>query len=150
MRSEISPTHKTFVLKTVVLLACLLTVVPAYATDNPLQLFKNYFVTGDYVSDGVGLLGQGQLDKVTGRYLAAGKINVPVPEQAEIVAAFLYWETIETTPEPSSAKGYLLDPAHAYGRIEILGKPIGRPRPAPCWIPDAGEFEFVQVPILRV
>jgi len=150
MRSEIKPAQKTFVLKTVVLLACLLTVVPAYATDNPLQLFKNYFVTGDYVSDGVGLLGQGQLDKVTGRYLAAGKINVRVPEQAEIVAAFLYWETIETTPNASSAKGYLLDPAHAQGRIEILGKPIGGDRPAPCWIPDEGEFEFVHLPILRV
>jgi hypothetical protein len=150
MRSEISPAQKNFVLKTVVLLACLLTVVPAYATDNPLQLFKNYFVTGDYVSDGVGLRGQGQLDKVTGRYLAAGKISVPVPEQAEIVAAFLYWETNETTAQASSAKGYLLDPAHPYGRIEILGKPIGRDRPAPCWIPDEGEFEFGGVPILRV
>jgi len=150
MRSEISPAQKNFVLKTVVLLACVLTVVPAYATDNPLQLFKNYFVTGDYVSDGVGLRGQGHLDKVTGRYLAAGKISVPVPEQAEIVAAFLYWETIETTPNASSAKGYLLNPAHPDARIEILGKPIGGDRPAPCWIPDEGESEFVRVPILRV
>src|SRR5262245_16610015 len=132
MLSEIRPARRISVLKTVFVLACMLVVVPVYATDNPLRLFKNYFVTGDYVSKGVGLRGQGKLDPVTRQYLAAGTINVSVPAHAEIVAAFLYWETIETTRQPSSAKGYLLDPTNANARIEILGKPLGVDRPAPC------------------
>src|SRR6266568_6722896 len=74
----------------------------AQAEDNPLKLFKNYFITGDYEVGGVGLRGKGQLDAYKLQYLATGTISVPVPPNADILSAFLYWETIEKTALPSS------------------------------------------------
>ena len=70
----------------------------AQTTNNQLNLFTNFFVTGDYVVGGVGLRGLG----VNG--YAAGTISIPdansvpstgVPAGANIVGAFLYWETVE-------------------------------------------------------
>src|SRR5215475_3817662 len=65
--------------------------------SNQLALANNYFVTGDYVIGGVGLRGSG----VNG--IATGQIQIPDPAQpnstsvpagADVVAAFLYWETV--------------------------------------------------------
>ena len=97
---------------------------PANATDA-LQLFKNYFVTGDYAIGGVGLRGLGVPDPITqaavgGTILnyARGTIRVSgVPENADIVAAFLYWQTLESATEPSGAAGTFL------GK-KIVGKQI--------------------------
>src|SRR6266571_2085264 len=85
---------------------------------DALQFFKNYFVTGDYVVGGVGIRGTGVLDTATqtitgstNSFYATGTIHmtgVPgyvangVPQQANIVAAYLYWETIApTTANPT-------------------------------------------------
>jgi len=69
---------------------------------DALQYTKNYFVTGDYKVAGVGLRGKGGADG-----LAAGTITMAdVPSGADIVAAFLYWETEERTALASSSKGY--------------------------------------------
>src|SRR5579863_8107448 len=46
-------------------------IVQAQNVANPLTLFKNYFVTGDYVVGGVGLRGEG----VGG--FATGTISIP-------------------------------------------------------------------------
>jgi len=90
---------------------------PASANDA-LGFFKNYFVTGDYVVGGVGIRGTGVLDTKTqgitqssDSFYATGTIHmngVPgyvangVPQQADIVAAYLYWETIATsTADPT-------------------------------------------------
>ena len=55
-----------------------------------ITFFKNYFVTGDYVAGSVDLLPQ---QAVAGR--VAGDIPMTgVPAGADILAAFLYWETI--------------------------------------------------------
>ena len=55
-----------------------------------ITFFKNYFVTGDYVAGSVDLLPQ---QAVAGR--VAGNIPMTgVPAGADILAAFLYWETI--------------------------------------------------------
>src|ERR1700719_510159 len=71
----------------------------ASAGTPPLNFFKNYFVTGDYVVGGVGLRGLGDS---TG--FATGTISIPdakqpnatsVPAGADIVAAYLYWQTVE-------------------------------------------------------
>src|SRR5213594_3917404 len=75
-------------------------------TAPSLSLTNNYFVTGDYVVGGVGLRGLGD---ATG--FATGTIKIPdtvqaaatgvpspgVPPGADIVAAFLYWETVESS-----------------------------------------------------
>src|SRR5437879_11178315 len=77
------------------------------AQQGALSFYKNYFVTGDYVVGGVGLRGIGD---ITG--FASGIIKIPdtqypsakvpgavasgaVPAEADIVAAFLYWQTVE-------------------------------------------------------
>src|SRR6266702_4824865 len=74
------------------------------STPLPLGLSNNYMVTGDYVVGGVGLSGLGD-----GSGFATGTITIPdtgayasgmapqqVPAGADIVAAYLYWETVES------------------------------------------------------
>src|SRR5262245_44062872 len=51
---------------------------------NGLTLFKSYLVNGDYASAGVGVRGSG-----TGVISLAG-----VSDDADVVAAYLYWETL--------------------------------------------------------
>src|SRR3989441_353851 len=72
---------------------------PAQTGTNPLVITNNYFVTGDYV---VGGWVKGPSDGT----LSAGTINIPdplqpnstpVPPGADIVAAFLYWETVQSS-----------------------------------------------------
>ena len=66
----------------------LLAAQPAVAQED-LAFFKNYFVTGDYVVGGVSLRGTG----VGG--IATGSISISgVPARADILAAFLYWQTV--------------------------------------------------------
>src|SRR5690349_11702781 len=56
----------------------------------PLSFFKNYFLTGDYTVGGTSLWRRG----VNG--VASGSIRIAdVPESAEVVAAFLYVQTVE-------------------------------------------------------
>src|SRR5512143_2953789 len=68
--------------------------------QQPLSLFKNYFVTGDYVVAGWA---NKQIDPNRPGY-AVGTVNLPdtntvpstgVPAGAQIVGAYLYWATVE-------------------------------------------------------
>src|SRR5205814_8680638 len=83
-----------------------------YAQTDTLSYFKNYFVTGDVAFAGVALRSTGVNGYATGAINMSG---VPCtggsPAQyvpcsalgatpADIVAAFLYWQTEETTPAP--------------------------------------------------
>ena len=73
-------------------------------TPLPLGLDNNYMVTGDYV--------------VSGWSKAAGSITIPdqvaygtntplqVPPGADIVAAFLYWQTVENSGTPGGQNGF--------------------------------------------
>lgn len=84
--------------------------------QQPLSIFANYFVTGDYVVGGVGLQGRGDS---TG--YATGTISIPdtgisnitggpqpnakqIPAGADIVAAFLYWQTVESPHFPHAGQ----------------------------------------------
>jgi hypothetical protein len=88
---------------------------------DALNFFNNWFVTGDYVTAGVGLRGQG----VNG--FATGSINVPaLPVGAEPVAAWLYWSTIEFTSNPSASDGY-------FNGQKIRGLVVGNPQNPGCW-----------------
>ncbi len=51
-----------------------------------LNFFKNYFVKGDYIAAGVGVRGVG-----SGTISISG---VGLPSDADVVAAYLYWETL--------------------------------------------------------
>ena len=69
-----------------------------------LHYFKNYFVTGDYAVEGVGLYAKGVKGMATGIITMTAAKDVPVG--ADIVAAYLYWESVETTAQPSSMNGF--------------------------------------------
>jgi hypothetical protein len=102
----------------------------SHAADA-LNYFKNYFVTGDYVVGGVGLRGLGMFSAPLGGSFATGTINIggagPVNGvPAEIVAAFLYWETEESAPSPVAMKGF-------FDGHPIVGKILGNPNNPACW-----------------
>ena len=90
------------------------------AADNPLHYFKNYFVTGDYAVGGVGLRGKGAGG------MASGTINMSgVPTGADLVAALLYWQTVENTATPSAMNGL-------FDNHKIVGAVLGDPQNAAC------------------
>jgi predicted Zn-dependent protease with MMP-like domain len=94
---------------------------PTPPAPNPLSLENNYFVTGDYASAGVTLRGLGAGG------MATGIVTIPnytqsasqgVPDGADIIDAFLYWETVENTPTASATSG-------AFDGYSITGQQIG-------------------------
>src|SRR5215813_10287899 len=110
-----------------VLLAIALPCHPARA-QNALNYFKNYFVTGDYLAVGVGLQHTG----VNG--FATGMLTVDpaqIPPDAEVVAAYLYWQTISSsgTPDPSVLQGAKFK-GNDISKLAVLLNSAGT---APCW-----------------
>ena len=78
----------------------LLAALPSHATASigGLGYFKNYFVTGDYVSAAVGLQRTGVNGFASGNITIAG-----IPDGAEVVAAYLYWQVISTSGAPAAS-----------------------------------------------
>ena len=113
----------------VLLCACMALFAPSSRAED-LHYFKNYFVTGDYAVEGVGLYAKG----VNG--LATGTITMTaakdVPSGADIVAAYLYWETVETTATPSSMNGSF-DFDSTGKPYPIVGDVVANPNAVPCW-----------------
>lgn len=116
----------------------------AQACPTALCLSNNYFVTGDYVVGGVGLRGLG----VNG--LATGTINIPdtvqakatgiasssVPTGADIVAAFLYWQTVESSQTTFAGQNGFFGPIAANGQASaypIQGAILGNPNAPVSW-----------------
>ena len=94
-------------------------------SPNPLSLNNNYFLTGDYVSAGVTMRGTGKSG------IATGTITIPsytqsttlgIPDGADIIDAFLYWQTLESTPLASSTSG-------TFNGYPIVGQQIGNDVP---------------------
>src|SRR5688572_30259193 len=99
-------------------------------TGDALQYAKSYTVTGDYVVGGVDL----QPASTSTGFLTGTIPMTGVPANADILAAFLYWETIST------------DPAQTAG-VKFRGKPITVVKTAKkqltseysqCWTSGAG------------
>ncbi len=100
---------------------------PPPQLPNPLSFENNYFVTGDYAAAGVTLRGTGHGG------VATNTITIPdsttcsggcqgVPDGADIIDAFLYWETLENTPSPSATSG-------TFNGYAITGQQIGSDLP---------------------
>src|SRR5260370_11765661 len=96
---------------------------------NGLTISNNYFVTGDYVVGG--------WDSTTGNISIPDLkqpdqtgLGVPnkVPVGADIVAAYLYWETVETTlvGAPTGMNG-------SFNGYPIVGKQLGNPKAPTSW-----------------
>ncbi len=106
--------------------------------QDALKFENNFFVTGDYVVGGVGLAGTGQGGFATGTisipgtapntYISPGISGTnSVPAGAQIVAAFLYWETVEASQAPGSGKNGFFRPLVANGPstgYSITGVPL--------------------------
>jgi len=101
---------------------------------NPLNIFQNYFVTGDYVV-------AGWVEKAPdGSGFAPGTISIPdalqptqngvpttVPKGADIVAAYLYWATVE-----GSQSSFAGQQAYFNG-YAISGSVLGNPNAPTSW-----------------
>jgi sugar lactone lactonase YvrE len=99
----------------VVLLALLSTATQSGLAQNPLNFGNNFFVTGDYVVAGA----QGMNSHTVGG-IATGTFSIPdtnpgirstnrntVPKGANIIAALLYWQTVEKVGATGSGqKGF--------------------------------------------
>jgi hypothetical protein len=108
-------------------------------TGTPLNIFKNYFVTGDYVV--AGWVPPASPD---GSGYAKGTISIPdtrqinalagsavgptsVPKGADIVAAYLYWATVE-----ASTNAFAGQKARFNG-YDITGTVLGNPNAPTSW-----------------
>ncbi|HEY1332700.1 MAG TPA: hypothetical protein VGF31_00505, partial [Myxococcaceae bacterium] len=112
--------------------------LPSHATGSGggLAYFKNYFVSGDYVAAGVGL----QRTGVNG--FATGTITIDpsqIPAGADIVAAYLYWQTISSSgaPDPSALRGAKFK-GNDISQIAVLLDEGGT---SPCWSNGGGTGE---------
>ncbi len=96
-------------------------IVVSIGQQPQLSLENNYFVTGDYATGGVTLRGTG-----TGTITISDSTTSPgtqgVPDGADIVAAYLYWETVESSATASGMNGTFLG-------YNITGQQIGSDQP---------------------
>lgn len=96
----------------------------------PLNFFNNFFVTGDYVVGGVALRGAGVNGYATGTISIPDANSVPatgVPPGADIVAAYLYWQTVESALNKyAGQQGY-------FNGYAITGAVLGNPNTPQSW-----------------
>ncbi|MGE0814691.1 MAG: hypothetical protein AB7O93_15245 [Vicinamibacterales bacterium] len=67
------------------------------AQTQPLSFFKNYFLTGDYAVNGVGLRGLGAGGQASGTIVFEAD-----PPGVDVVAAFLYWQVVAPAGAPDA------------------------------------------------
>src|ERR1700730_1241590 len=113
---------------------------PGFAQTNPpLSFENNYFVTGDYVVAGVGLRGLGVNGFATQPFTMPDANSVPatgVPPGADIVAAFLYWETVESPETTLAGESGFFRPVFPGGPATgypITGVVLGNPNAPVSW-----------------
>src|SRR5262245_19685438 len=104
-------------------------------TPLPLSLDNNYMVTGDYVVGGWTKTGS---TTINGTLMSTGTISIPdqqayvtnmaeqVPAGADIVAAFLYWQTVENSGVHSGQSGF-------FNTYPISGTVLGNPKAPVSW-----------------
>lgn len=114
----------------------------------PLNFFKNYFLTGDYAVQGIGLRGAG----VNGS--ASGDIVIPacvegdaqrlgcVPTGVDVVAAFLYWQAVADSTDPMAGARGVSFRGQPLSLVQdgvdvLFGKGLGLGSP-PCWANGGG------------
>src|ERR1700758_2758682 len=107
--------------------------------QTPLSFSNNYFVTGDYVVAGVGLRGLGVNGYATKQFTMPDANSVPapgVPLGADIVAAFLYWETVESSQTTFAGQHGFFRPVIQGGPATgypITGVLLGNPNAPVSW-----------------
>src|SRR5690348_11472292 len=107
----------------------------------PLNFGENYFVTGDYVVAGVGLRGFGGKNGLATKNITMpDETSVPstgVPAGADIVAAILYWQTVESTQTQFVGQNGFFRPVLKTGGpatgYAITGVVLGNPNAPTSW-----------------
>ncbi|PWU01245.1 MAG: hypothetical protein C5B51_23290 [Terriglobia bacterium] len=94
---------------------------PGVNAPDSLTFKNNWFLTGDYSVGGIGLRGLGVNGMATGNITLSG-----VPANADIIAAYLYWETL------GNGQNGVFTPQGAPQSNNIVGTALGTV-PSPCW-----------------
>ncbi|HEY6902828.1 MAG TPA: hypothetical protein VI216_00870, partial [Candidatus Acidoferrales bacterium] len=112
----------------------------AQDATNQLQFGENYFVTGDYVVAGVGLRGLGgKSGYATNKLTMPDATSFPttgVPAGADIVAAILYWQTVESSQNAFVGQNGFFRPLVNGGPktgYSITGVVLGNPNAPTSW-----------------
>jgi len=109
----------------------------AQSAQVPPTIFKNYFVTGDYVVSG-------WVEQSSANGLATGTISIPdcrqaqamgqqcaqtspIPAGADIVAAYLYWATVEGN------QTVFVGQQAFFNGYKIVGSVLGNPNAPTSW-----------------
>src|SRR5262245_11358404 len=106
----------------------------AQTGTNPLSLFKNYFVTGDYVvagwvegsPDGSGYA-PGTISVPDTRQPSQNGVKASVPIGADIVATYLYWATVEGNQSSLAGQKAF------FNGYSITGTILGNPNAPVSW-----------------
>ena len=119
--------------------ACVLLVVGlvpsswAQSGTNPLNLFKNYFVTGDYVVAGwskgasAGGYTSGTISIPDGAQPMQAGVPSSVPVGANIIAAYLYWATVEGNQSTFAGQSAF------FNGYAVSGTVLGNPNAPTSW-----------------
>src|SRR4029077_13514257 len=108
---------------------------PAPAQNGtPLGIFKNYFVTGDYVvggwvegaPDGSGFA-PGTISIPDGKQPAQAGVPSSVPAGADIVAAYVYWATVESNQSSFAGQNGF------FNGYPMTGTVLGNPNAPVSW-----------------
>ncbi len=91
--------------------------------QNSLSFFKNYFVKGDYVVAGAGTRGTGN-NGIATAMISTGSF----PADNDVVAAYLYWVTLEE----ANNSGATINFSNGSANFSITGTLIAS-RPVPRW-----------------
>ena len=106
----------------------------AQTATNPLSIFKNYFVTGDYVvagwvegpADGSGYA-PGTISIPDTRQPSQNGVPATIPKGADIVAAYLYWATVEGNQSSFAGQSAF------FNGYPIAGTVLGNPNAPTSW-----------------
>ena len=106
----------------------------AQSGTNPLNIFKNYFVTGDYLvagwveaaPDGSGYA-PGTISIPDTKQPAQLGVPTTIPKGADIVGAYLYWATVEGNQSAFAGQGAF------FNGYSITGTVLGNPNAPTSW-----------------
>jgi len=115
----------------------------AQTTQVPPTIFKNYFVTGDYVVSGweerssangfatgtISVPDCKQARAITGQLLGCPQTpqTLPIPTGADIVAAYFYWATVEGN------QTLFVGQQAVFNGYKVVGSVLGNPNAPTSW-----------------
>src|SRR5258705_8723454 len=128
-----SPRRQTLATRTALVIlgvVSMFTSIQRAQAINAPTFFNNYFLTGDYLVNGVGLKGTGVQGFATNTIAVSG-----VPADATPIAAFLYWGTVAAASDPGAGLAGAQFKGHDIAPFTVTLNPTGT---SPCWSSGGG------------